>query len=244
MPLVGGRWCYLATWRDACSRRVVGWHLAAQMPTELVLHALEQALTLRQVASGLIIHADRGSQRGDLPAGLRYRDPVTEGYNPTPNFLISAHVPDDLSDVGRSDLKLVETYEPSYHYKGRLFDRDTLLLQRYNLNFLFVLAAYVRGHQETTFRAVARQEFRNGLLANLGQRYCFYRVVPPAGTLEAFVTRHFRWLHGMLYQPTEFISTGAVLLAVEPGEETAICQMLIGGAELESWQQRILNKAL
>lgn len=62
LPLVGGRWCYLATWRDACSRRVVGWHLAAQMPTELVLHALEQALTMRQPAPGLIIHADRGSQ--------------------------------------------------------------------------------------------------------------------------------------------------------------------------------------
>jgi putative transposase len=24
LPLVGGRWCYLATWRAACSRRVVG----------------------------------------------------------------------------------------------------------------------------------------------------------------------------------------------------------------------------
>ena len=62
LPLVGGRWCYLATWRDACSRRVVGWQLAAQMPTELVLTALEQALTLRQPAPGLVIHADRGSQ--------------------------------------------------------------------------------------------------------------------------------------------------------------------------------------
>ena len=46
LPLVGGRWCYLATGPDACSRRVVGWHLAAHMPTELVLLALEQALTL------------------------------------------------------------------------------------------------------------------------------------------------------------------------------------------------------
>lgn len=27
LPLVGGRWCYLATWRDTYSRRVVGWHL-------------------------------------------------------------------------------------------------------------------------------------------------------------------------------------------------------------------------
>ena len=62
LPLMGGRWCYLATWRDACSRRVVGWHLAAQMPTELVLLALEQALTLRQPPPGPIVHADRGSQ--------------------------------------------------------------------------------------------------------------------------------------------------------------------------------------
>lgn len=62
LPLVGGRWCYLATWHNACSRRVVGWHLAAQMPTELVLTALEQALTLRQPGPGLVIQADRGSQ--------------------------------------------------------------------------------------------------------------------------------------------------------------------------------------
>ena len=32
------------------------------MPTKLVLTALEQALTLRQPAPGLIVHADRGSQ--------------------------------------------------------------------------------------------------------------------------------------------------------------------------------------
>ena len=47
LPLVGGRWGYLATWRGTCSRRVVGWHLDQQMPTERVLTALEQALTLR-----------------------------------------------------------------------------------------------------------------------------------------------------------------------------------------------------
>ena len=40
----------------------MGWHLAAQIPTELVLLALEQALTPRQPAPGLIVHAERGSQ--------------------------------------------------------------------------------------------------------------------------------------------------------------------------------------
>jgi putative transposase len=39
---------------------VVGWHLDRQMPTELMLIALEQALTLRQPAPSLIIHADPG----------------------------------------------------------------------------------------------------------------------------------------------------------------------------------------
>jgi len=74
LPLVGGRWCYLATWRDACSRRVVGWHLAAHMPTELVLTALEQALTLRQPGPGLVIHADRGSQYTSLACRQRIAD--------------------------------------------------------------------------------------------------------------------------------------------------------------------------
>ena len=50
---------------------MVGWHLAAQMPTELVLTALEQALTLRQPAPGLIVHADRGSQYTSLACRAR-----------------------------------------------------------------------------------------------------------------------------------------------------------------------------
>ena len=41
---------------------MVGGYLAAQMPTELVRHALAKALILRQPAPGLIVHTDRGSQ--------------------------------------------------------------------------------------------------------------------------------------------------------------------------------------
>jgi putative transposase len=71
LPLVGGRWCYLATWGDTCSRHVVGWYLDQQMPTELVFTALEQALTLRQPAPSLVIHADRGSQYTSLACRTR-----------------------------------------------------------------------------------------------------------------------------------------------------------------------------
>jgi putative transposase len=71
LSLVGGRWYYLATWRVTYSRRVVGWQLARHMPTELVLRALEQALTLRQPAPGLIIHSNRGSQYTSLACRTR-----------------------------------------------------------------------------------------------------------------------------------------------------------------------------
>ena len=40
-----------------CLRRVVGWYLDQHMPTQLVLNALEQALTLRQPAPGRLITA-------------------------------------------------------------------------------------------------------------------------------------------------------------------------------------------
>jgi putative transposase len=59
LSLVGGHWCYLATWLDTCSRRLVGWHLD------------QQALTLRQPAPGLIIHADCGSQYTNLACRAR-----------------------------------------------------------------------------------------------------------------------------------------------------------------------------
>ena len=71
LPLVGGRWCYLATWRDTCSRRVVGLHLGQNMSIELVINAPDQALTLRQPAPGLIIHADRGSHYISLACRTR-----------------------------------------------------------------------------------------------------------------------------------------------------------------------------
>ena len=73
----GAGWLYLAVVIDLCSRRIVGWSLAAHMRCDLVLDALLQALQTR-AASGVIFHSDRGSQYGSAPfrtalaqAGLR-----------------------------------------------------------------------------------------------------------------------------------------------------------------------------
>src|SRR5215203_5006814 len=53
-------WLYLAVILDAFSRRVVGWSMADHLRTELVLDALEMAISQRQPPPGLVCHSDHG----------------------------------------------------------------------------------------------------------------------------------------------------------------------------------------
>ena len=55
-------WLYLAGVMDACSKRIVGYAMADNMKTDLVLQALRSATTRRKPPPGLIHHGDRGSQ--------------------------------------------------------------------------------------------------------------------------------------------------------------------------------------
>jgi transposase InsO family protein len=61
LPTAEG-WLYLAVVLDACSRKVVGWALAASLETSLVTEALAQAQKERQPAPGLLHHSDQGIQ--------------------------------------------------------------------------------------------------------------------------------------------------------------------------------------
>lgn len=68
-PLAGGDYLRpdrrgflsLAVVLDASSDRIVGWSLAANLHTDLVLGALEMALAQRR-PRGIVHHSDRGSQ--------------------------------------------------------------------------------------------------------------------------------------------------------------------------------------
>ena len=59
---VNKKWAYLAVVLDLFSRKIVGMALADHMKTDLILAALQQALTLRSPPYGLIHHSDLGSQ--------------------------------------------------------------------------------------------------------------------------------------------------------------------------------------
>jgi putative transposase len=55
-------WLYLATAMDTFSRRIVGWSMGNTMEAQLVVDALEMAVSRRKPDAGLIHHSDRGSQ--------------------------------------------------------------------------------------------------------------------------------------------------------------------------------------
>ncbi len=148
-----------------------------------------------------------------IKSPLRYRDELTEGYNPTPNFFISAVV-DDTLDFGQPGLKHRQDYNNNRHFIGRLFDRDTLLLQAYDINFLYVLHSYVttRSAERNTFRDKTREKFRSRLVNYLNKEYTFQRVTfSDEKTMVAAVNRHFRVLVGRMYRPSDFVN--AILVA-------------------------------
>ena len=96
------------------------------------------------------------------------------------------------------------------HFENRLFDRDTLLLQVYNVNFLYVLKAYTskRSSLREEFKRDARDKFRKNFLNLLRDKYYFWAIYLPnwqksdyAKRLQDFVDSHFRALVGRVFQP-------------------------------------------
>jgi putative transposase len=64
VPLLQAGFAYTAFVVDACSRRIVGWQVAASLEVDLALDALEMAIWTRRGDSleGLVHHSDRGGQ--------------------------------------------------------------------------------------------------------------------------------------------------------------------------------------
>ena len=65
---------HLAFVLDACSRKVVGWSMAAHLRAELVVDALEMAIRRRKPGPGLIHHTDRGAQYTSLSFGKKLEE--------------------------------------------------------------------------------------------------------------------------------------------------------------------------
>lgn len=137
-----------------------------------------------------------------------YRDKVSEGYNIIPNFFISAMMKDNLSfndEEGAieasADRKFF--YESS-HFSDRLYDRDTLLIFHYDINFLYVVSLYARDNksQQKNWSSKVKKDFRENLQKELKKRYRFFAMTARAGVnAQEIIQAHFKELIGRIASP-------------------------------------------
>lgn len=139
------------------------------------------------------------------------RDDLTEGYNPLPNFFISAHIPDRKHcEEGKflsfedDTLHNEENIQLNRQFENRLFDRDTLLLCHYDVNFLFIVSLYGRDNKkrQEEWREKVRNEFRKSIQETLNKLYTFYTLQPREGMdCYSFIKENFHKLNGKIYRP-------------------------------------------
>lgn len=133
------------------------------------------------------------------------RDAVTEGYNIIPNFFISAKLNKELSykeNIEIADKK--QTYFSNKQFENRLFDRDTLLICHYDVNFLYVISLYARNNaiQKDNWKAKVREMFRTEIQRILSEKFQFYAMMAhPNVDAETYIKEHFQEVLGKIYTP-------------------------------------------
>ena len=151
-----------------------------------------------------------------------YRDELTEGYNIVPNFFISAKMDEKLSYADNvSTTNRENNTFLSRHFENRLFDRDTLLVYHYDVNFLYVVSLYARenAHQKAQWKQKVRELFREKIQAALEKNYKFYAMTPKPGVNhEEYLRENFQELLGKVYRP--FDDTNYLSLALDKQKES------------------------
>lgn len=137
---------------------------------------------------------------------VKLRDDVTEGYNIIPNFFISAKMDDDFNykNDGISQTDRKNKRHKQMQFKNRLFDRDTLLLFHYDVNFLFVLSLYARNSTsgKVKWKEQMRERFRKEIQEWLQEDYNFYAMTARPGTnAKEYFKTHFQDILGKTYTP-------------------------------------------
>lgn len=138
--------------------------------------------------------------------GIRYRDELTEGYNITPNFFIYGYIENEENFDEHLIEKKKELPVKSFHYKDRLFDRDTLFVHQYKINFLFVLKAYTNFNTIKTqkFREEVKRDFRKHFIDFFNDsKSCEFEFHKCKSTslkdYESIVSNNFKSLNGKCY---------------------------------------------
>ena len=137
---------------------------------------------------------------------VRLRDEQTEGYEIIPNFFISAKLDEqfryDNDGIEKTDRK--KNKHKNVQFMNRLFDRDTMLLFHYDVNFLYVLSLYARDNasQKAAWKNKIRNRFRHEIREWLQKDYDFYAMRAKPGVDDAaYIKTHFQQVLGKIYTP-------------------------------------------
>lgn len=147
----------------------------------------------------------------------KYRDDTTEGYNIVPNFFISAKLTDGISFADHIEPR--DELHIQRQFANRLFDRDTLLISHYDVNFLYVVALYARNkaHEKAAWKLKVQREFREKIQDILSRHFDFYAITPkPKTDVKRFFPEHFKQVLGKVYAPFEDERVFAVALDNRP----------------------------
>lgn len=132
------------------------------------------------------------------------RDAETEGYNVIPNFFISAQQNDlkmhsDITWVDKEDKEFT-----SRQFKNRLFDRDTLLVAHYDVNFLYVVSLYGKKNEglKRGWREKVRKQFREEIQTMLDYHFQFHVMTAREHVNgQEVLQQNFKEMLGKVFQP-------------------------------------------
>jgi hypothetical protein len=169
-------------------------------------------LFVNQDQSGWTDEEKRGYEEDkDKYKSIRLRDDakdsLTEGYNIIPNFFISAFVDEKRNYI--KEKNIVPHEQPQTHitfqFKDRLFDRDTLILSHYDVNFLYVLYLYARNKssEKDAWKKEVRKIFRDEIRKVLQNKFDFFAMKSKGNVIagEQFIKDNFKELQGKLLRP-------------------------------------------
>lgn len=152
----------------------------------------------------------RQADRGRF-GNIRLQDAsMTEGYDVIPNFFISAYVNDDLKYNVQENIRPHKDKNEEhctkilYQFPDRLFDRDTLFLSQYDVNFLYVLFLYARNkaNEKSQWKEHVRKKFREEIRAVIQKEFMVYAMRARLGVDGAlYLQQHFYELNGRVFQP-------------------------------------------
>lgn len=149
------------------------------------------------------------------------RDDITEGYNIIPNFFISARLNEDLSY--KEEIEITDKKNSDFcnkQFENRLFDRDTLLVCHYDVNFLHVVSLYARNNAITkdAWKEKVREMFRNEIQKILSDKFDFYAMTAlPHVDAMTYIKEHFQEVLGKIYTP--YSNKNIFSLALEKGDK-------------------------